>query len=95
MGGITEIASGSPGYSSVLPNTCAPLARTLKLNGLTFEISYSGGGGDDVVLTQVPPTTIKAVLSGGVLALGPKAVAEHVDAPGSGDEPSVSGPQDG
>lgn len=33
MGGITEIASGSPGYSSVLPNTCAPLARILKLNG--------------------------------------------------------------
>ena len=24
MGGITEIASGSPGYNSVLPNTCAP-----------------------------------------------------------------------
>src|SRR6202167_595181 len=33
MGGITEIASGSPGYSSVLPNTISPLARTLKLNG--------------------------------------------------------------
>src|SRR6202163_3566886 len=33
MGGITEIASGSPGYNSVLPNTCAPRARTLKLNG--------------------------------------------------------------
>ena len=33
MGGITEIASGSPGYNSVLPNTCSPLARTLKLNG--------------------------------------------------------------
>ena len=33
MGGITEIATGSPGYSSVLPNTCSPLARTLKLNG--------------------------------------------------------------
>jgi arylsulfatase A-like enzyme len=33
MGGITEIATGSPGYNSVLPNTCAPLARTLKLNG--------------------------------------------------------------
>jgi len=33
MGGITEIASGSPGYNSILPNTCAPLARTLKLNG--------------------------------------------------------------
>jgi arylsulfatase A-like enzyme len=33
MGGITEIASGSPGYCSILPNTCAPLAKTLKLNG--------------------------------------------------------------
>jgi arylsulfatase A-like enzyme len=33
MGGITEIATSAPGYSSVLPNTCAPLARTLKLNG--------------------------------------------------------------
>jgi arylsulfatase A-like enzyme len=33
MGGITEIASGSPGYSSVLPNTASPVARTLKLNG--------------------------------------------------------------
>ena len=33
MGGITEIATGSPGYNSVLPNTISPLARTLKLNG--------------------------------------------------------------
>ena len=33
MGGITEIASGSPGYNSVLPNTAAPIAKTLKLNG--------------------------------------------------------------
>jgi arylsulfatase A-like enzyme len=33
MGGITEIASGSPGYNSILPNNCSPLARTLKLNG--------------------------------------------------------------
>ena len=33
MGGITEIASGSPGYCSVLPNTASPIARTLKLNG--------------------------------------------------------------
>jgi arylsulfatase A-like enzyme len=33
MGGITEIASGSPGYNSVLPKTAAPLAKTLKLNG--------------------------------------------------------------
>jgi arylsulfatase A-like enzyme len=33
MGGITEIATSAPGYTSILPNTCAPLARTLKLNG--------------------------------------------------------------
>ena len=33
MGGITEIATGAPGYNSVLPNTISPLARTLKLNG--------------------------------------------------------------
>jgi len=33
MGGITEIATGSPGYSSVLPKSCSPIARTLKLNG--------------------------------------------------------------
>jgi arylsulfatase len=33
MGGITEIATSAPGYSSVRPNTAAPLAETLKLNG--------------------------------------------------------------
>ncbi len=33
MGGITEIATSAPGYTSVLPNTKAPLAKTLKLNG--------------------------------------------------------------
>lgn len=33
MGGITEIATGAPGYNSVLPNTMSPLAQTLKLNG--------------------------------------------------------------
>lgn len=33
MGGITEIATAAPGYNSLLPNSCAPLARTLKLNG--------------------------------------------------------------
>jgi len=33
MGNITEIASGAPGYSSILPNSMAPLARTLVLNG--------------------------------------------------------------
>lgn len=33
MGGITEIATSAPGYNSLLPNNCSPIARTLKLNG--------------------------------------------------------------
>src|SRR4030088_339697 len=33
MGGITEIATSAPGYSSVLPKNKAPLPTTLKLNG--------------------------------------------------------------
>jgi arylsulfatase len=33
MGGITEIATSAPGYNSLLPNTKAPIAETLKLNG--------------------------------------------------------------
>ena len=33
MGGITEIATSAPGYNSLRPNTCAPLAKTLTLNG--------------------------------------------------------------
>jgi arylsulfatase A-like enzyme len=35
MGGITEIATAAPGYNSVRPNTAAPLAETLKLNGFS------------------------------------------------------------
>jgi arylsulfatase A-like enzyme len=33
MGAITEMATSAPGQSSMRPNTCAPLAETLKLNG--------------------------------------------------------------
>ena len=33
MGGITEIATSAPGYNSIRPNSAAPLAETLKLNG--------------------------------------------------------------
>ena len=33
MGGVTEIATSAPGYSSVLPKNKAPLPMTLKLNG--------------------------------------------------------------
>jgi arylsulfatase A-like enzyme len=35
MGGITEIATSAPGYSSVRPKDKAPLAETLKLNGFS------------------------------------------------------------
>ena len=33
IGGITEMATSAPGYNSMRPNTCAPLAEILKLNG--------------------------------------------------------------
>ncbi len=33
MGGITELATSAPGYTSIRPDTCATLAETLKLNG--------------------------------------------------------------
>ncbi len=33
MGTITELATSAPGYSSVRPDSCAPLAETLRLNG--------------------------------------------------------------
>ncbi len=33
MGGVTEIATSAPGYSSVRPRATAPLAESLRLNG--------------------------------------------------------------
>ncbi|XHH07554.1 MAG: arylsulfatase [Candidatus Bathyarchaeia archaeon] len=33
MGAITEIATSAPGYNSMRPNYCAPLAKILKYNG--------------------------------------------------------------
>ena len=33
MGVITELATSAPGYNSLRPNTCAPLAKTLVMNG--------------------------------------------------------------
>ncbi|HEU5065254.1 MAG TPA: arylsulfatase, partial [Gaiellaceae bacterium] len=33
MGGITELATSAPGYNSIRPKSCAPIAETLKLNG--------------------------------------------------------------
>jgi arylsulfatase A-like enzyme len=33
MGCLPELATSAPGYSSIRPNTCAPLAEVLRLNG--------------------------------------------------------------
>jgi len=33
MGAITELATSAPGYTSIRPDSCAPLAEILKLNG--------------------------------------------------------------
>ena len=35
MGTISELATSAPGYSSIRPNTAAPLAETLTLNGFS------------------------------------------------------------
>ena len=35
MGGITEIATSAPGYNSVRPDTAAPVAEILRLNGFS------------------------------------------------------------
>ncbi len=33
MGSVPDLATSAPGYSSIRPDDCAPLAQTLKLNG--------------------------------------------------------------
>ncbi|MGN6547633.1 MAG: arylsulfatase, partial [Aureliella sp.] len=53
MGNITELASGAPGYSSVLPNSIAPLALTLKLNGYS---TAQFGKCHEVPVWQTSPT---------------------------------------
>ncbi len=35
MGSVPDLATAAPGYSSVRPDDCAPLAQTLRLNGYT------------------------------------------------------------
>ena len=51
MGGITEIATSAPGYSSVRPNTCAPLAETLQaqrlLDRAVRQVPRGAGVGDE------------------------------------------------
>lgn len=53
MGNITELASGAPGYSSVLPNSMSPLARTLVLNGYS---TAQFGKCHEVPVWQTSPT---------------------------------------
>lgn len=33
MGGVTDLATSAPGSNSIRPESCAPLAQTLRLNG--------------------------------------------------------------
>jgi arylsulfatase A-like enzyme len=40
MGALTEMATSAPGYTGSRPNTCAPLAEILKLNG--YSTSHFG-----------------------------------------------------
>jgi hypothetical protein len=49
MGGITELATSAPGYNSMRPNTCAPLAETLRLNGYSTaqQVPRGPGVGDE------------------------------------------------
>jgi Sulfatase len=51
MGGITEIATSAPGYTSVRPDNTAPLAEVLKLNGYSDgavrEVPRGPGVGDE------------------------------------------------
>src|SRR4029453_6399624 len=52
MGGICEIATSAPGYTSVLPKSKAPLAMTLKLNGYS---TAQFGKGHEVPVWQTNP----------------------------------------
>ena len=51
MGGITEIATGAPGYCSVLPNTMSPLAQDAEAQRLFHravrQVPRSAGVGDE------------------------------------------------
>jgi hypothetical protein len=46
MSAITEMATSAPGYTSLRPNTCTPLAEMLKLNGHPTARSSTDAGRD-------------------------------------------------
>ena len=58
MGGITEIATSAPGYNSLRPNTCAPLAEVLKLNGYSL-LFFNADYFKDRVRAVINDTNIK------------------------------------
>ena len=62
MGGITEIATGAPGYCSVLPNSMSPLARTLKLNG--YSTAQFGKCHEVPVWETSPGRTVRCLADG-------------------------------
>ena len=59
MGGITEMATSAPGYSSVLPKNKAPLAMTLKLNG--YSTAQFGKCHEVPVLADQPVRSVRPV----------------------------------
>ena len=62
MGGITEIATSAPGYSSVRPKDKAPIAETLRLNG--YSTSQFGKCHEVPVWEVSPGRTVRAVADG-------------------------------
>jgi arylsulfatase A-like enzyme len=53
MGGVTEIATSAPDYNSLRPNTAAPLAEMLKLNGY----STAPGSATETTQSRSPTST--------------------------------------
>ena len=59
MGGICEIATSAPGYTSVLPKNKAPLAMTLKLNG--YSTAQFGKCHEVPVVADEPDGAVRSV----------------------------------
>ena len=75
MGGITEIATSAPGYSSVRPDTAAPLAEILRLNGYS---TAQFGKCHEVPVWETSPM--------GPFTSGPPAAASSTSTGSSGAE---------
>ena len=80
-GGITEIATSAPGYSSVRPDSCAPLPETLKLNGYS---TAQFGKCHEVPVWETSPL--------GRFASGPPAAASSTSTASSAARPTSTTP---